>query len=1117
MLSASRLNDFLGCRHRGNLWLSGVKPPEKMDASLELVRAKGFEHEAQVLKALECKYGPAVHVPDGGEVPLEERLMATQMAIAAGAPLIYQAAFVQNQWVGYPDFLVRSGEDSSGQWRYVPEDAKLARRAKAEHVIQLNVYANLIEQTTGVAADEGSIHVGGGLEPERFDLRKTRHITNRLVRQFEDFASTTVRHTEPVKTSACSQCAYLPMCEAEWRAADSTVFVAGITGDQIIKLKRGGLATLSDLAATDPARAIDGVGSDTLHKLVRQARLQKTTAVTGEFKVEVLPQEPGRGFALLPHPQPGDIFFDMEGDPLHPEGLEYLFGILGPFGPRGEQEFKDFWAHNHAEEKAAFEAFMSFITAHLARYPDAHIYHYAPYETTALKRLASRYATMEAPLDQMLREHRFVDLYKVVRQGLQASTEGYSLKDLERIYWGGRAGDVTNAGDSIVEYERWRETGEQSILDAILRYNEDDVRSTAGMRDWLEALRPKGLAPSIATVSEELDEKAQARKEAREEFERRRISLAERIRASDIGDERIRDLLAELLWFHQRSQKPVWWEIFERQTWTEDELVEDVECLGNLTLQSQTLDKRSYVASYAFPPQDTRLKAGSTPKFALSLDYAGAISELNAEEGSITLRRGTKGGDFPETGSLVPGAPIDQKKLVDGLVRLLERLCIDTHSHPALIDLLARSPPRLSGRAFGDPVTRVDADLVQETLGAVRALENSTLIIQGPPGTGKTYTTARAIVALLQDGKRVGVSSNSHKAIDNVLHAVQVHADEIGFTFIGAKKANGKDEDTAFDSRCVSSVASSDDVGTHHRLVGGTAFHFAGEEQDAFDYLFVDEAGQVALGNLLAMAGCASNLVLVGDQMQLPQPVQGIHPGETGLSCLDYAMQEHATVPAERGVLLNVSRRMHPTICQFISDAVYEGRLTSHPSTRSRRLLVESGINSAIKPFGLSMIAYPHEGCTQASNEEAAIINKLVIELLDQSLVEGEQTRRLTLSDIVVVTPFNMQVALLKRVLPDGARVGTVDKFQGQEAPVVIVSMATSFGGDAPRGTAFLFNRNRLNVAISRAQCLAILVRGERLLEVPQPDTEDLARLDLLARYEALVMMDDLSYSGASS
>lgn len=1117
MLSASRLNDFLGCRHRANLWLSGVEPPEEVNASLDLVRAKGFEHEARILAALEQQYGSAVRIPDGRDIPLETRLQATQAAITAGAPLIYQAAFLDKQWIGYPDFLVRTGQTDSGQWRYVPEDAKLARRAKAEHVLQLNVYASLIERTTGVAADEGTIHVGGSQRPERFDLRKTRHITDRLVRQFEEFAQETERKTEPVKTSACDQCAYRPRCEAEWRAADSTVFVAGIRGDQIIKLRRGGVSTLSDLAATDPSVAIEGVGSETLKKLIRQAKLQKTAAETGRLSAELLPVEPGRGFALLPSPQKGDLFFDMEGDPLYPEGLEYLFGVLGPFGPGGEEQFRDFWAHSHEEEKAAFEAFMECVAAHLAQYPGAHIYHYAPYETTALKRLASRYATKEALLDQILREHRFVDLYKVVRQGLQASTEGYSLKDLEKIYWGGRSGDVTNAGDSIVEYERWRETQDQSILDAILRYNKDDVRSTARMRDWLESLRPQICAVGLATIKEEPDEKAQERAEAREESERKRKVLGERIRNSDIGDQRIRNLLAELLWFHQRADKPVWWEIFERQTWADDELVEDVESLGNLTLQTQTTDKQSYVARYTFPPQDTRLKVGSTPKFSLPPLPAGTIRELDAELGSLTLRRGTRQGDFPQTGSLIPGGPVDHRKLVEGLVRLVGRLCENPDAHPALIDFLARRPPRLAGRASGAPITGADADLVHETVAAVRALDCSTLIIQGPPGTGKTFTTARAIVALLQDGKRVGVSSNSHKAIDNVLRAVQEHADEIGFAFAGVKRASATDEETAFESHCITSVGRSEDVGLHHRLVGGTAFHFARETDPAFDYLFVDEAGQVALGNLVAMAGCASSIVLVGDQMQLPQPVQGVHPGETGLSCLDYAMQEHATVPAERGVLLDVSYRMHPKICGFISEAIYDGRLTSHNSTETRRLIVKRSSHAAIRPVGLSLVEVDHKGCTQNSLEEAEAIKALVAELLDQSIVDGKETRKLRLSDIVIVTPFNMQVGLLKRALPDGMRVGTVDKFQGQEAPVVIVSMATSFGGDAPRGAAFLFNRNRLNVAISRAQCLAILVRGRSLLEVPQPDREDLVRLDLLARYEALSSTEPAAEDGLTT
>lgn len=1101
ILSASRLNDFLGCRHRSALWFAGVAPPPEDNPSLELVREKGFEHEARVLADLEAAHGPAVSIP--ADAPFAERLRLTAEAMTAGAPLIYQAAFANDRWVGYPDFLVRTGEDAAGRFVYEPEDAKLAHRAKAEHLIQLNVYARLIEEAGGGAPASGAIHVGGGAPPERFDLRQTHHISTRLMNGFEAFAVQETHETAPVRSRECGQCAFLPRCEAEWRAADSPILVAGIRNDQVVKLERAGVTTLSALATADPATPPPGLARGSWERLVRQARLQKTGAEGGEGVVELLPVEPGRGFSLMPLPTDGDLFFDMEGDPLYPEGLEYLFGLSGPLGPDEEDRFLPIWAHDHAEEKIAFETFMRLLVDHFGRYPEARVYHYAPYETVALKRLAMRYATMEAELDQMLRDHRFVDLYRVVRQGLQASTEGYSLKDLEKIYWGGRDGEVTNAGDSIVEYERWRETGEPAILDAICRYNEDDVRSTARMRDWLEDLRPEGT-PSEAPAPEAAAPVNAERAAAREAFEQERRDLAERIRVSGVADERVRDLLAELLWFHQRSQKPAWWAVFERQDWATDELVEDAESLGDLTLVRQAADKKSWMATYRFPPQDTRLKVGGTPKIAESLEAAGTIVELEPENGHLVLRRGMLKGDFPDHCSLTPGAPIDQGKLVSGVMGLVGRLCADPSSDQAMVDMLLRRAPRLAGRPDGAPVVQEGQDLVEATVAAVRDLEDSALLIQGPPGTGKTYTSARAIVALLQDGRRVGVSSNSHKAIHNILAAVQAHADEIGFSFEGVKKGSRGDDETAFESRCISTVHNSDEVTSADQLVGATAFHFATEDDRGFDVLFVDEAGQVALGNLAAMSGCARNLVLVGDQMQLPQPVQGVHPGESGLSCLDYALQDHATTPPERGILLDVSRRMHPGVCGFISSGIYEGRLTAHASTALRRLEIAPDLHPAIRPAGVSVVEVDHQGCTQSSREEAEVVARLVGELLGQQLVEGERVRPMTIEDIVVVSPFNMQVATLKRVLPPGARVGTVDKFQGQEAAVVIVSMATSCGADAPRGTEFLFNRNRLNVAISRAQCLAILVRGSRLLEVPGASKEDLPRLDLLARLDAV-------------
>jgi predicted RecB family nuclease len=1100
LLSASRLNAFQSCRHQTTLWLADIRPPERADDSIALIRKKGFEHEAVVLAALSDALGDTVEIPT--DRPLAERQQLTIDAMKAGVPLIYQAALANDRWVGFPDFLVRTGRTSEGEWAYAPEDAKLSKKAKAEHVVQLGIYAQLIEEVTGEHPDDGVIHGSGGA-PARFKLADTRHITDRMMTQFETFIAAP-EPTQPIKTTACKQCDFLERCTDEWRDADSPNFVAGIRGDQLIKLERSGVATLSALAALPTDSVIPGIGNDTLTKLIGQARLQKRGADEGQGLVEVLPSTPLRGFAVLPAPEPGDLFYDIEGDPLYPEGLEYLHGLWGPLGEGGEMTFVPIWAHDHAAEKVAFEQLMDLFVDHLARFPQARIYHYATYEQTALKRLAMRYATREAELDRLLREQRFVDLHAVVRHAIRASTESYSLKSLEKIYWGQRSGDVTNAGDSIVEYERWRELGDQSVLDGIQHYNEEDCVSTQLMRDWLEGLRPADAAYGLQAAEEKPEDAA--RSAEREQFEQERLSIAAAVRNQAALEPELRELIAELLWFHQRSQKPQWWAIYDRQTWSDDELTEDAESLGQLTRLDQRPDKRSFVATYSFPPQDTKLKVGGRVRFALTSEAAGEIVEMDLEACTIGLRRGTKSGDFPDVGSLVPGEVIKQKALVQAVMITAARIGSgDLETDRAFLDMLRRRAPRLIGRVQGAPVLAAGEDLVAGAMRAAKDLDDSTLIIQGPPGTGKTYTTARVIMALLADGKRVGVSSNSHKAINNLLAVVSKHAEAIGAPLNGVKRFSAKDPESVFSGYGIVNSPTSEGVLNSHQLVGATAYEFATHEPNTFDYLFIDEAGQVSLGNLAAMSGCARSLVLVGDQMQLPQPVQGVHPGETGLSAMDYAMQHHATVPPERGILLNVSWRMHPDVCGFISDAIYDSRLTTHASTARQGLVLPAVRHTALKPTGISFVALPHVGCTQSSAEEVDAVAELLEQLLGAQWIDAAGVQApLTLNDVLVVSPFNMQVNLLKKTLPTGARVGTVDKFQGQEAPVVIVSMATSFGGDAPRGTEFLFNRNRLNVALSRAKCLAIVVCGDQLLSVPSPSLEDLPRLSLLARAEAV-------------
>ena len=989
-LSASRLNDFLGCPHQAALWLAGVKAVGEVDPTLHLIRDKGFEHEAAVLARLESMYGPAERIPGDGDPAERERL--TRAAIDRGAPLIYQAALSLDGWIGYPDFLIRTGPACSPQ--FIPEDAKLSRKAKGEYVLQLGIYARLLELTYGIPVQGGAIHVAGG-DPETFDLRRTRYILQRLTSGFERFVADEARLTKPEPCAACGQCDYKGRCEDEWRAADSPYFVAGLTGAQVIKLAASGIHTLSALAELPSHTKVGGIGSETVARLSAQARLQLHARLNGKHSYELLPPSRGRGFAMLPAPNAGDLFFDMEGDPLTGEGLEYLFGVYGRLAVADKLQFLPIWAHSPDEEKDAFERAIQLFVDQIRRHPDAHIYHYAPYEPTALKRLAMRYATMEVELDQLLRDRRFVDLYRVAVQSLRASTEAYSLKSLEVLYWHERTGEVKTASASIVEYERWCITQDPAILDAISDYNKDDCVSTAHLRDWLESLRPAGTTLEIVDESgvDKRDRSAE-----RAQIEARKQSLAANVRACSQGDPRVRDLVAELLWFHQRSQKPGWWALFERQAWSEDELIDDAESLGGLRVDPDTAPvrvKRSVETSYVFPPQDTKLKVGDSPKIAATLGNAGTIIHLSADEGRVLLRRGLGSGDMPERLSLIP-APINLQGVPDAVLAFADRFERGSAQRDqALVDFLTRRRPRLNGRQAGQAIRDADEPLTDAVIRAVMDLDYSYLFIQGPPGTGKTYTSAHAILALLKAGKRVGVSSNSHKAIHKLLGEVEKHAKVANYRFSGAKKGSKNKPETQFDSENILSIFESEDTAPDHRLVGGTVFHFCREDQrGGYDYLFVDEAGQVSLGNLVAMAGAAANIVLVGDQMQLPQPVQGVHPGQTGLSSLEYLLEGKATVPEDRGILLNETRRLHPSLCAFISDAIYDGRLEAHPSTSQRYLVVRAGGHYAVRPAGLSFIPVEHQGCTQSSHAEAESIAELVADLQTHKVFRDGKERR---------------------------------------------------------------------------------------------------------------------------
>jgi uncharacterized protein len=264
-------------------------------------------------------------------------------------------------------------------------------------------------------------------------------------------------------------------------------------------------------------------------------------------------------------------------------------------------------------------------------------------------------------------------------------------------------------------------------------------------------------------------------------------------------------------------------------------------------------------------------------------------------------------------------------------------------------------------------------------------------------------------------------------------------------------------------------------------IVAGTSWLFARPTFPAMlDYLIVDEAGQMALANVLAMAGVTRNFIFLGDPNQLSQPSHGIHPPGINLSILDHVIQNEATMPTDYGLFLETTYRLHPSVCAFISEAFYDGKLEPDQSTKRQDLATSNGSGGV----GLLYIPVEHSGNRTVSTEEADRVNHIFRALLGLPWTDREgKSRPTVVDDILVVAPYNAEVRRLIETLPDKARVGTVDKFQGQEAPVLIYSMATSSVDDAPRGMDFLFSLYRLNVAASRAQGLVILVCSPELLK----------------------------------
>jgi predicted RecB family nuclease len=1117
-LSPSDLHNFLECRHLTQLELAVVKgeidtPDGKRDASADLIARKGDEHEARFLRSLKDAGKEIVEIPATREP--DEAAAATVVAMKQGVEVIYQSAFIQEPengtpaWTGYADFLFRVETPSNlGDYSYEVADTKLARRTKPYFLLQLCFYSEQVARIQRILPEYMHVVLGTN-EQHRYRVAEFISYYRSIRDQFVAEIAASPLDTFPMPVDHCGLCRWSDRCDAQRVEVDHLSLVAGMRRDQILRLTDAGIETLAELGEAADESPTPRIPQHSYDRLHHQARLQLDHRTTGKHSFELLEPAKRRGLAMLPPPDQGDLFFDMEGDPLYENGLEYLFGAIT--NDTGEPVFHPFWGTDREKEKLAFEVFIDFVVDQRKRYPEMHVYHYAQYEVTALKRLMGLHGTREEEVDDLLRNEVFVDLYKVVRQGMRISQPSYSIKKVEVFYMDERDAAVTDGEDSIVAYEQYLKTGDPLILDAIAAYNEEDCLSTLKLRDWLlerraEAEREYGPAETWQEPEGyEPDEKRLAEDAEVESVQRALVAglpedIAERTHA-----ERARALMADLLAYHRREDKPAYWQLFARRDMTPDELEEDPEALGNLTRVDgveAVEDGKSSVYEMSFPPQEHRLKADSTfedPAIKRGL----YVADIDNAHGRIWVKRGTDraGEELPR--ALIPDGPIRNDAQRAALRRVGGSIVRDglegDGPYRALHDVLARELPRIAGHDRGEVLQPGAYDL-EHAKDLASGLDRSYLFIQGPPGSGKTYSGARLILHLIAQGMRVGVTSQSHSAIHELLAAVEEAAGEDypQLEFHGLHKAS--DEDSKYDGTYITSSTSNAAVaGSDAELKSGTAWLFSREEMDStLDYLFIDEAGQFALADAIAVGTAARNLVLLGDPLQLPQVTQGRHPEGSDASVLEHLLGENPTVRPERGLFIDKTRRMHPDVTSFISEVVYAGRLGAIDECSQRGFRSEGNLTGT----GIRYLPVEHEGNSRCSNEEAAVIADAVREMLKDGRYTDEEgtEHELLEDDVMVLSPYNAQVQVLGEHLPEGVRIGTVDKFQGREAPVVFFSMATSTGAELPRNLEFLFSRNRLNVAISRAQCLAVLVASPQLLQIQCRMVDQMLLVNALCR-----------------
>ena len=1122
VLSPSDLANFLTCRHRAGLDLAAARglmeKPRYEDPYAAMLRQHGDEHEQAYVDSLRRQGLSVVDVSVEGATGAKG---ATLDAMRAGANVIVQARLEGASFAGYADVLMRVDTPSDlGAWSYEVQDTKLAKETKGGTILQLSAYSDMLGRIQGRSPEWFQVVTPVATERYRVEdyAAYYRMVLATLRSNVEKGHEALLDTYYPDPVEACQVCVWEARCVTRRRNDDHLSFIAGVGRSHRVELVAQGVPTLTAAAGMPvPVTFKPARGSrETYGRLGHQARVQHQQKAEQRPIYERLEIKEGEGLCRLPPPSKGDLFLDLEGARFAREGgREYLFGLwLGT-------EYRAWWALNDADEKAAFEEVIDLIMAAWHADPGMHVYHFNHYEPTAFKKLMGRYVTRGEQLDQLLWAERFVDLYPIARQAVRAGVESYSIKKLEQYSGYQRRVELKNVHEPLLAVELALDADAPALITPEIRadvqgYNEDDCRSTEVLRDWLESLREEWAAAGVEVPrpgeKEATPDREKAEVQVQAEALRERLLVSLPVEAFAPGHpDHAKWLLAYLVDWHRREVNANWWEYFRLMGLAIEDLAEEKDAIVGLKFEqrlgfvpgSKGKPTKTVIDRYSYPIQE--LEIGSSGKLhTLDKQYFGKLVVHDRLARLIDIEKGPSRAELHPT-ELVKSLVVGLEEQQESVVRLAERML--SGGDECGVQLLRRQSPRLRSGPFEKRTDESEQDFA---IRIVTDLDRTTLAIQGPPGAGKTYIGAQMILALTRAGKKVGVNATSHKVIRNLLDDVLKYAkpeDKARIAQKGDEDVDGpirvfKKNETALEALI------NDEV----NVLGGTSWMWSRPDfAGVVDVLFVDEAGQVSLANVVAVSQAANSLVLLGDPQQLGQPEKASHPDGVGVSALQHVLGDDETMPPDRGIFLPTTWRMSPTLTLFTSELFYERKLRAKAGLENQAL---AGV-SDIAGSKLWMLPVDHDGCQSASDKEVTAVVALVERLLATGSMwvdEKGEARQLTGDDIRVVAPFNAQVNRIAEALgrirlkadstsASTVQVGTVDKFQGQTCAVVIYSMATSRPEDAPRGMEFLYSLNRLNVATSRARCAVFLIASPKLFEPECRTPRQMQLANALCRY----------------